>query len=63
MRSEAKHRENKLSVGGLAGARSRDLRIKRPDNQEPFRSLFSELPYIHVACIEPRVNRLEAGCP
>jgi hypothetical protein len=49
--------ENKLSVGGPAGARSRDLRIKRPDSNHGLRAGIIAAKRLLASYTEPRANR------
>jgi hypothetical protein len=51
-------REKSCFDSGLAGARSRDLRIKRPDNQGARKPCFSELPCTIAGYTQPTVNQL-----
>jgi hypothetical protein len=43
--------------GGPSGARSRDLRIKRPDSQGPRKALFSESECAVAGYTQPTVNQ------
>ncbi len=49
-------RQNKLFRSGSSGARSRDLRIKRPHVQSALKALFYGLASLVKKCREPSVD-------
>lgn len=53
-----KHQENRLFMGGPSGARSRDLRIKRPHGQQEYYQAIAQPCALRVAYNSPRATHL-----